>query len=65
MVDKLDETGKLIKVANETLSQNIETAKNESLQLAEKNHKKLMNGIYIAIGISACAAILSLIGLFL
>ena len=64
-VDKLEETDKLIKAVNETLSQNIETAKNESLQLAEKNHKKLMNSIYIAIGLSACAVILSLIGLFL
>jgi phage-related minor tail protein len=65
MVDKLDGTSKLIKTTSETLSQSIETAKNESLQFAEKNHKKLMNGIYIAIGISACAVILSLIGLFL
>lgn len=58
-----------IEITQERLSFNIETAKNEGIQhfdeINEKNHKKLMNGIYIAIGISTCAAILSLIGLFL
>ena len=57
------------KKTQEMLLLNIENAKNEGIQhfdeINEKNHKKLMNGIYIAIGISTCAAILSLIGLFL
>ena len=49
--------------------ESVETAKNEGLQhfneVSENNHNKLMKGIYVSIGLSACAVILSLISLFL
>ena len=69
IIEKLDEANKQVKITRETLVERIETAKNEGLQhfneVSENNHNKLMKGIYVSIGISACAVILLLIGLFL
>ena len=69
MIEKLNEANKQVKITRETLVERIETAKNEGLQhfneVSENNHNKLMKGIYVSIGLSACAVILSMISLFL